>query len=475
MITYQDYQNAGNKQEFLLDCIRKFKDSATYKVGKDAQKYYEGENSTVMSRLQWFYDSSGSRQDDMFRANNKIGCEFYTKITKQANSYLFANGVTVDEEIKKGLGKNFDTKLLKLGTYSLVDGVSYAYCYLDTKGFDIAVWRGTEVIPLFDEASGILRMAIRFWQLEDSKPLYIELFEENGKTTFIQRPKEATLDIYEPKKSYRIKVAKDILGETVIEDNNFTVLPIVPLYCNDINKSSFTKALKSKIDLYDIILSDFGNNLEDNNDMYWVLRNYAGQDIGEFLYDFKKYKTIKVDDDGEAHTEQNEVPYQARQTALEIIRKEIYSSAMALDTTVLSGGSLTNVAIKTAMSDLDLKTDTFEMNAIETVSNIIDIMLETTGRSGSEYTVNFIRRTLVNDTEIVDNIQKFRMDITHLTALTLNPYIENAQEELENFDEESIEKFDKGLDEMEQTLTVQNDNTPKDEKPNNDKSKDKAK
>ena len=110
--------------------------------------------------------------------------------------------------------------------------------------------------------------------------------------------------------------------------------------------------MKQKIDLYDIVYSDFSNNFEDNEDIYWALKNYNGE-AGDFLSDLKQYKMINVDEDGDATPHTLEVPYQARETILNMLNKSIYSDAMGLDTSILAGGSLTNVAIKANMMDLE--------------------------------------------------------------------------------------------------------------------------
>ena len=451
MIIYQDFLEASDKGSFILDSINKFKNSPFYHNAIDSQRYYLGENTTILKRLQWFYNSNGQQQEDKFKANNRICNEFYPKIVKQCNSYLLANGLTIEDHIKKGLGRKFDNKLQEAGIKALVDGVAWGYCYINSKGqFDVEMWRGTEFIPLYDERTGAIKCGIRFWQIAHDRPLYIEFYEEDGKTDFVCD--DDGFRVIKEKTSYRLELVSDVLGDNIFSIGNFSVLPVFPLYANDTHKSTLTHALKSKLDLYDIIMSDFGNNLEDSNDVYWVLKNYNGQDMGEFLADYKYYKSIKVDEDGEASAHTIDVPYQARQTALEMLKKQIFEGAMALDTSVLSGGSLTNVAIKSNMQDLDLKTDIFENQVINFVDDIVQLYLEYINKPNENYRIEFIRRTIVNDTEIVDNIYKMRSDISHETALRLNPLIEQVDEELELIEIEGMNKvtLDLPIDETEE-------------------------
>lgn len=432
--TFQDFQAAkssGKLTNFINEAITEFKGSELYLTAIDAKNYYEGKNTKIMKRMQWFYDSTGTKKEDNFKANNRIATEFYTKITKQLNSYLLGNGVRLDTNIKDKLGKKVDINLQKMGMIAQLDGVAWSYCYIDSNSgdFTFTQWRGTEFIPLEDEMTGQLKAGIRFWQIDINKPMWIELYEEDGKTTFRKPNKEASVEMYKDKEAYIIKKNVSLLGEDVIGVDNWNKLPIIRLYANDFHKSTFTPALKSKIDLVDIIDSDFGNNLEDSQDVYWVLKNYAGQDIGEFLADYKEYKTIKVDSDGSADPHTIQVPYEARKVAIEMLRDQIFEDAMALDVKKLTGGAITATAIKAATSDLDLKADAFENELLDYIYDLIGLLGEYEKSIPDDYNVKFIRRTLTNDTETIQNIALMRSDIDERTALKLNPYIDDDEVE----------------------------------------------
>jgi len=441
MLTFQDYLNTSDKIGFISDCITEFKSSERYKVANMAWSYFSGENVTILERMKWFYNTDGIKQEDFFKANNQIPSAFFPKIIKQECSYLLANGVTINENIKKELGKKFDNRLYKSGLYSKIDGVSWTYCHLDSRGkFCEDVWRGNEFIPLFDERNGTLMAGIRFWQLDSNKPIFVEFYEQDG-ITELQSNKENNFIVTKEKQSYKLIKKIDVLGER-IESENWSMLPIVPLYSGILKKSSLTTSLRNQIDLYDKISSDFGNNLEDSQDIYWVLKNYGGQDMEQFLKDYKYYKTIQLTDEGEANAHTIEVPFEARKIALEILRKQIYATAMATDMDTLTGGSLTATAIRTATQDLDLKTDEFEINVIDYIEGILNLFNEFKG-TDKEYEFKLIRRTLVNDTETIDNIYKFRNDIDLETALRLNPYITDAdvEEIIKKLEEENMNKF----------------------------------
>ena len=184
--------------------------------------------------------------------------------------------------------------------------------------------------------------------------------------------------------------------------------------------------MQSKIDAYDLVASDFVNNLEDGEEVYWVLKNYGGQNLDTFLRDFKRYKTIKVDEDGDARPETLEIPHEARRIMLETLKRDIFDSAMALNTEELTGSSLTTTAIKANMMNLDLKTDIFESNALNCLNQMFEFYLETTNQD-IEYNIELIRRGLVNDSELINSIYTFREDISRREALRLNPQVPNER------------------------------------------------
>lgn len=145
-------------------------------------------------------------------------------------------------------------------------------------------------------------------------------------TVFVRNRNAVT--VKQEKRAYMLSVASDAAGEVNVRGYNYKALPVVPLYANNEKRSNLTTAIKTKIDLYDRILSDFGDNLDKANDVYWVLNNFGGN-TAEALEMLKNINELRVvcnisDGTGNGSTATQaafEVPYAARQTALELLRK----------------------------------------------------------------------------------------------------------------------------------------------------------
>lgn len=439
MITIQNYNISSDKPRFLYSAITKHQTSDIYLNAKSAFEYYLGNDETILNRSLLFL-SNGGIAIDRFKANNKIPSEFFKKIVQQKVSYLLGNGLTIDDKLKDKLGKKFDITLQRAGRNASYGTVSFVYFYIDGDKLAQRDFSILEFVPIWDEDNGKLVAGIRFWRLDKTSALHFEFYELDGVTEYKKDNKNGIVVVTE-KQPYIKKVFEDSTGSQTIGSQNFNMFPVVPLWNNDVKTSDFTTALKSKIDLYDIVLSDFGNNLEDNNDVYWIIKNYQGQTPEEFIQQFKNYKMLRVQGDGDAKPQAFETPYQAREVALNIVKEEIYKQAMALDTSILAGGGLTNIAIKANMVDLGLKCDEFEFNVLDFIDNVLQLVKEYFDIDISKAEPKFIRRDLINDTEIIQNIMLMRSDISHKTALSLNPYIENVEEELKEIDNERMYKY----------------------------------
>lgn len=455
--TYDDFIKSENKLEFISKVILDFKSSSFYAKADTAKSYYKGENSNIIGRKRMFMGQKKCLVEDITKANNIIPNAFYSKIVKQANGYLLSNGVNLDKEIKDNLGKKLDIKVQRAGISAQVQGVSWGYCFIGINGFNIDIWKGQEFIPLYEERTGLLKAGIRFWQIDSNKPIMITLYEEDGYSEHEMETKDNKVKEIKGKQAYIITRQKDALEETIIGENNWSVIPIVPLYANDDKESTLTLSIKNQIDLYDIVLSDFGNNLEDSQDVYWVIKNYNGQDLGTFLEDFKYYKSIKVSGEGDAKPQTIEVPYEARKEALQIIKQNIYDFAMAADISTIRGGSqATTTEIDAAFYDLDMKTNEFENNVVDFLEGIIELYQEYSNNN-QDYTISFTRDRLLNKTEMLEQIYIAREDLSRektleLIAPILGIEMTEVSEIMDQIDIESVNRAETPVDNVDDNL-----------------------
>lgn len=451
-VTYQDWEKTPEQERpaLLRKIIDGYKMTSDFRMGLVANEYFRAENPEVSAKYLLRPTTVEVRDENgkVRKTNrtekitgNRVYSSFFSRFVIQQNQFLLANGVTLDnEETKKRLGLGFDKALERLGEKALVHGVAWGFWNLDHLEVIEAVKDNLSgAVALLDERTSEPMVLVQFWQINPERPLYVRLFEIGGVTEY--RQEENELVMITESRGYIQHTRTDALGTEIVGESNYNSLPVIPLWGSEEHRSELTNAIKSKIDLYDRIMSDFGDNLDRACDVYWVLNNFGGtmSDIAETLGAIEKLKAVANISDGtgsastaEPHT--IEVPYAARQAALEILQKQLYSDFMALSMEELTGGSLTNVAIETAMLNLNLKADRYEWQCFAFVQKVLRLL----GIETEE--IKFKRQTIANRSEIVADIATMRQDIDRRTALKLNPYIQ--EEEIEqimlDLDAESV-------------------------------------
>lgn len=432
--TCQDWQKMGATEAAVRAVVADYRSSRQFLDALTADRYFAGENPMLDDKYLLKIASEEARDEDGFItrravqqrvAGNRIASSFLRRFILQQNQYLLGNGVTLpDEETKKRLGAGFDTTLQQLGEKALLHGVAYGYWNHDhLEALPAATDPLSGACALLDEVTGDIGVLIQFWQLSGTRPVNVRVFEPDGVTWYTGDALKG-LKVHDAKRPYRQAIRRDGIGETVVGGENYGVLPVFPLYANDEKRSELTASIRSKIDAYDRIFSDYGDNLDRANDVYWVLNNF-GSSTADALRVVQEIQQLKVamsvsDAGGTSSAEPRtiEVPYAARQTALQLLERALYADFMALSMDELTGGSLTNVAIQAAMTNLNLKCDHYEWQCFRFVQDILKLIgIETES-------IKFKRQSFFNRSETVHDIYAMRADIDLATALKLNPYID---------------------------------------------------
>ena len=435
--TYQDWEQAEDRAALVLDAICRYKASPAFRQALDADAYFDGCNRGVAGKTVLragrisVTDDQGRRR---FRTamqdvvGNRIGSGFLFRFVTQQNQYLLSEGVILENAVAKlALGRDFDRMLQLLGEKALLHGVGWGFWNADhLEVLPAAYGPETGFFVLRDEMSDAPRLGIQFWRLYQDKPMRVRLFEEDGISMWTKEGE--TLQPWGEKRPYLLTEHRYPDGASVTEGRNWGKLPIFPLYANPGHHSELTPAIRAKIDAYDNILSDFADNLDRANDVYWVLNNFGGtmEEVAEVLEQINRLKAVTSLTDGmgsssTAEPKTIEVPYAARQAALSLLERELYRDWMALDMDQLTGGSLTNVAIHAATADLDLKADRYEWQVMDFVRSLLQLLHLPDG------VIRFRRQTIANASETVQDIAVMRGDIDRATALKLNPYIQEEE------------------------------------------------
>lgn len=401
MKTYQDLVDLGNndkaRMDFCLAAIHEHTASDKYKIAEDADLYYKNLNPTIMCLQKFITNAMGKTVPDTFSPNNKIPSNLYHYFVTQEVETLLGNGANFQKsDTKEKLGKKFDYMLQKAAKDAINGSCSYGFWNLD----HLETFNYLEFVPLFDEYTGELMAGIRFWRIDDQKPLCITLYEPDGLTELVQENGK-DISIRVPKHAYKGIVGRSVVdGEFSIGGMNYGVLPIVPLYNEE--KQSAIVGKQNTLDAYDLTLSQMVNNVDDGNFIYWVLKNCGGMDAVDddrFVSQLKITHVAHADGDSgagvEAHTV--EAPYAANNSTLENLRRQLFDDFMALDTKEIAGGAVTATQIEAAYEPLNSKCDQLEYNVLDFVNKILEL-------AGIEDECTFVRSKIVNVNDDISSV-----------------------------------------------------------------------
>ena len=236
----------------------------------------------------------------------------------------------------------------------------------------------------------------------------------------------------------------------------------VPFFAFDNNNvhTDDLKNIKPLIDVYCKIFSGFVNDLEDIQEAVFVLTNYGGTDLNEFLSDLKYYKTIKVDgDQGDGSgvsTLTIDLPVDAREKLLTTTRKCIFEQGMGIDPDPQNFGNSSGVALKFLYSLLELKSGLLETEFRPSFGRFIRCVCRILGiQIKDDVVLQTWTRTMVqNDQEAAKIAGQAVGIISNETIVRNFPWVKNVQDELDKIKEEKAaleEGYDpfkdgKGLD-----------------------------
>ena len=425
--------------EFVLSAINEHKSSDLYKTAYDAELYYKQQNPTIMRFQKWIYNMYGQKVPDIWSPNNKIASNWYNYFTTQAVSYLLGNGVTFGKKkaTKDKLGKDFDKKVQDIATHAKNGGVAFGFWNLDhLECFDL-----TEFVPIYDEDDGGLKAGIRFWQIDDSKPLRATLYEMDGYTDYIKRNGEDVAILHDKRAYTQIVRKNDIEGETILDGAPPTGFPIVPLW--NINRQSDLVGNRGTIDAYDLMVSGLINNVSDGEFIYWILKNCGDMnevDDARFIEQLKLTRVAHADGDDGASVEAHNVnvEFEATAEAIDRLTNQLYTDFMALKVQDVSAGSVTATQIQAAYEPINQKTDQFEYCVTEFINGILKL-------AGIEDEPTYTRSQMSNQSETLEMVLQAAeyLDDEYVTTkiLTLLGDADKVQEVLKRKDAEAADRY----------------------------------
>ena len=459
-------KNRITDEQYVVNEIKNFKLSRRRKEMIDGEKYYSGKHD-ILSRKRTVIGEKGELEEVKNLPNNRIVDNQYKKMVDQKNNYLLGQPVSVQCEneqyaklLKQVFNKKFQRLMKAIGEDSLNCGIGWMFIYYNEHGeITFKRMKPFEVIPGWKDAEHtILDYAIRIYEVisydghQEKVIQKVEVYDDKG-ITFFELSDGGELKPVEPFVQNYFTITDEDGTET---GYNWTKIPLIPFKYNN-KEIPLIRMVKNLQDGLNVILSNFQNNMEEDvRNTILVLKNYDGQNLGEFRKNLAALGAVKVRTvdgaDGGVDKLTIEVNSDNYKAIIEIFKKAIIENAMGYDAKDdRLAGNPNQMNIQSMYSDIDLDANNMETEyqaGFEEMLWFINCHLSNMGMGdfeGEDVDIIFNRDILISEGEIIDNCQKSVGVLSDETIIANHPWVDDPQAEMERLQkqkEEAMERFD---------------------------------
>lgn len=414
------------------------------------KKYYKVENDILDTGVR----PKDAGSDPLRNADNRIAHNFHQLLVDEKASYMFTypvifdieNDKKINSEVNKTLGDDFNRKSKNLCIEASNVGCSWLHYWINNssemkKEFKYELVNTEEIIPIYDNGlERTLEAVIRYYAVSED----VEGQIDNQKFYYIEYWTKDTMERWKFKDSYT--------GDEVVEEHEniehpFESVPFIEFANNSLKRSDLSK-YKALIDLYDKVKSGFANDLEDIQQIIYILENYGGENLGEFLGDLKRYKAVKTENDGSGggggvKTLQIEIPVEARKVILEMLKKQIYESGQGLQQDIESFGNASGTALKFFYRKLELKSGLLETEFKSSYNKLVKAILKFLSiDENKNISQTWTRNMISNDLETAQIAQISKGVIPDELIWRNHPWVDNPEEVGKMFEKQNKRMID---------------------------------
>jgi SPP1 family phage portal protein len=420
----------------------------------EGEAYFNQQNTAILETKKQMgiirNDKNGKRTvmvEDPYASNQKLASGFLKQQIKQKVNYLINENITLSDMVEETeeLYPDWRKDLKQLSTRVSYHIYGAWQFYVEDNETKYKFIDGTQLYPIFITNQSIPDLVIRHYTTMDGIEKAI-IYSNTTETHYIKKKKWE----YE-KEVPIIRKSKVIADETIEEQSVELSQPPFAICFNNDEWKTDLQPIKSFVDIYDKVNSDFANNIIDFQEIYHTVKNYDGQDLEEFNEQLKRLKVVPVGEDGEMQTHQIEVPVNAKQTFLELTRKNIFEFGMAVDVQNIATGNATVVAIQSMYENLNMKAADFEQELQDFWRQVVKLTNEFNLITGSAAVIDnylmFDKSMISNVNEVYERLSKYVGVLPNQILFRLLPDVDET-EAMELMEEEVNQLKTQLLDEQ---------------------------
>lgn len=381
-------------------------------------------------------------------ADNRITHNFHQLLVDEKVAYMFTYPILIDvddneainERVDDTLGQEFVRKMKDLGVEASNTGCGWLHYWANEKNeFRYEKVESEQIIPIYsDDLERELTEVLRTYKVVE--------YDDNLTAIEFIVVEDWTKDTFD---RYKFRYTIDGQDESQLKGikHNFGRVPFIP-FANNSDETSDLIKYKDLVDLYDRVVSGYANDIEDIQEVMWIVTNYDGKS-GDFLKDVKKYKTIFLEDDGDGargdvKTLSVEIPVEARNSLLELLKKQIYESGQGLQQDNENFGNASGVALKFFYRKLELKAGLLETEFRESINKLVEAILDFYHLPHKKISQVWSRNMIASDLETSQIATQSVGIIPEKLILQNHPWVDDVDEAerlLEKEEEKEVESF----------------------------------
>jgi len=427
-----------------------------------AERYYRNKNDILYKTK-----PDDETENPLRSADNRVPRNFYGLLVNQKASYMFTAPPLFDvgnssnnQVIADTLGDIYAKNCKDLCVNASNAGMAWLHYWMNENNeFEYGIVDSKQIIPIWStHLKKELLAVLRVYKNIDDEGKTWDIYEywTDTECWAYQKAAEDTIDTGLVAYSLFMNFVDAGVGEEPNQlKHSLGRVPFIPFPNNNIAVSDLDN-VKALVDTYDKVYSGFANDLEDIQEIIFLLTNYNGTDLNSFLSDIKKYKTVKMestgaDDRSGLETVTIDIPIEAREKLLDMTRKGIFEQGQGVDPQPQDFGNASGVALKYLYSLLELKAGLMETEFRLGFGDLVRAICQAKNIAVTNITQTWTRTSIANDLELATICKDSVGIISSKTIIKNHPFVENADEEEKQLAKEKEEQLSE-MDNYKQTF-----------------------
>lgn len=408
-------------------------------------------------------------------ADNRVGLNKHKIVVDQKTGYLFTVPPTFDlpsdgsadkdegllQQVKDAIGTQWPKVIKQLGIDASNTGKAWlAYWYDEAGKFDYWFINPLTIRPIYDRSTvkKRLKYLVRVYDYLTDTGDPVTRYEvwDDQEVAYMVRP-AVTAQCSKPEINFEL--LSD--GNYNIQSHDYGRIPFIE-FQNNAHAVGDLPMYKDIIDALDKLVSGFCNDVDDLQEIIYVIKSYNGE-RSQVDYDaegneikkeidpmqlLKAKKWISVDENGGLETVRGEIPYEARSKLREILNEEFWPAAMSVNPNPEKIGNQSGDYMEHLFNLLELKAGLMETEFRDSIDEFLQAVLHYLGVDESAQFTQTWKRTKPQNAETISGILASTPAevMSDETKTKLHPLIDDWQGERKKVDAEQKQKEQNTLD-----------------------------